>query len=255
MGRILKGARLIDGKWIVSAEPAEELVAGPAPDADVPLEAPPLDLEALRAAAQAEADRLIAAAQAEAEGLRETARQEGYQAGFLQGEGTARAQWQAHIEALAAEAQTLLAARKTWFQAAESEVVRLALMVAERIVHRTARDPEAVAALVRALLAHLGDAAVTRIRVHPSDAAGLAGLPELQGVSLKADPAVGLGGVVVETLTGRIDARFATQFRELAAAVLMTDPAEDPVLGPALSELAAPLEAVVPAADARWKPV
>ncbi|MNU05933.1 hypothetical protein D3C72_2509230 [compost metagenome] len=61
--------------------------------------------------------------------------------------------------------------------------------------------------------------------------------------------------MIVETLTGRVDGRFATQFRELASSVLLTDPEEDPVLAPLVSELEAPLEVTIPAAEPAWKPV
>ena len=254
MGRILKGAELRDGKWVVPTPHSDEVVPA---DLDAPPGAaePEIDREALLAAAQAEAERLLTAAAQEAERMREAARQEGYQQGFIQGELDGRQQWQEKVQAVAAEGQALLDQRKRWFRDAETDVVRLALLVADRILHREARNREVLVALIQSTLVHLEDAGVVRLRVHPSDASGLAGLLNLTDVEIKPDATIGLGGVVFETLTGRVDGRFVTQFRELASAVLMTDPEEDPVLAPVLTELEAPLEARIPAAEPTWKPV
>lgn len=254
MGRILKGAELRDGKWVVPAPRNTEVVPAELQAPETPAE-PEIDLEALLAEAQADAERIRAAAVAEAEQLREAARQEGYQQGFSQGDADGRAQWQAHVQQAALEAQGLVAQRKTWFQQAEADVLRLALLTAERILHREARNRDVILALIQSALTHLEDAVIVRIRVHPADAPGLAERLALPGVELKADPAMGLGGVVIETPTGRVDGRFVTQFRELASSILMTDPEEDPVLGPVLAELDASLETRIPAAEPTWKTV
>ena len=254
MGRILKGAELRDGKWVVPTPRSVEVVPADLAAPEVAAE-PEVDLAALLAEAQAEAERILAAASQEAERLREAARQEGYQQGFSQGENDGRQQWQVRVQELASEAQALLDQRKRWFQDAEKDVAKLALLVADRILHRDARNRDMVVALIQSTLVHLEDAAVVRIRVHPSDAPGLAGSLNLPEVEIKPDATVGLGGAVLETLTGRVDGRFVTQFRELASAVLMTDPDADPVLAPVLTELEAPLEARIPAAEPAWKSV
>ncbi len=252
MGRILKGAKLIDGKWVVSAS------LDPLPES-LPLEPSGLpvvseaDLEAQLASARAEADDIVAAAHVEADALREAARLQGYQEGLARGESEGQGLWQARVQALSEEARTLVSARKAWFQAAETDVLRLALLCAERILHREARDREALVSLIRDSLVELGDAAIVRIRVHPADAPGLSAHLGLRGIELKADPALGLGGAIFETETGRIDARYATQFREMASAILLSDPAEDPALAPAIAELGAPCETSSPVAEPAWK--
>ena len=255
MGRILKGAQLRDGKWVVPAPRDSEVVPATLDAVPEPPPEPEIDLAALLAEAQAEAERMLAAAAAEAERVREAARQEGYQQGFVQGDADGRAQWQAQVQQVAAEARNLVEQRKHWLQDSETDVLKLSLLTAERILHCEARNREGVVALIQSVLQYLGDAAIVRIRVHPSDAAGLASALSLPGVELKADAALGLGGVIVETPTGRVDGRFVTQFRELASSILMTDPEEDPVLGPVLAELDAPLEARIPAAEPTWKTV
>lgn len=254
MGRILKGAELRDGKWVVPTPRSLEVVPADLAAPEAAAE-PEIDLAALLAEAQAEAERVLTAAAQEAERLREAARQEGYQQGFSQGEADGRQQWQAHVQGVAAEAQTLLDQRKRWFKDAEADVAKLALLVADRILHRDARNRDVLLALIQSTLVHLEDAALVRIRVHPADAPGLAGTLNLPDVEIKPDPTVGLGGAVFETLTGRVDGRFVTQFRELASAVLMADPDADPVLAPVLAELEAPLEARIPAAEPLWKTV
>ncbi len=255
MGRILKGAQLRDGKWVLPTPQDTEVVPAVLEEPDTLAVEPEVDLGALLAEAQAEAERVLASAHAEAERIREAARQEGYQMGLAQGDAEGRSQWQDQVQALVAETRALVASRKAWLQESEDDVIRLALLTAERILHREARDRGMLVSLIHGTLEHLGDAAIVRIRVHPADASGLAGYLNLPGVEIKPDPAIGLGGVIVETLTGRVDGRFATQFRELASSVLLTDPEEDPVLAPLVSELEAPLEVTIPAAEPAWKPV
>lgn len=255
MGRILKGAKLIDGKWVVAAPVSDEVESVALELPEEVVAEPSVDLDALIAEAQAQADLLLASARAEAERLKEAARQEGYQQGFAQGDSEGRAQWQAQVQAIAAEAQALVERRRAWLQEVESDVLRLALITAERILHREAREREALASLIHGVLSQLADEAIVRIRVHPADAPSLAdtlGNPEIE---IKPDPAIGLGGAVFETPTGRVDARFATQFRELAASILLSDPEADPVLAPVLSDLQGALEVSIPAAERAWKPV
>lgn len=254
MGRILKGAQLRDGKWVVAAPPDPNVVAADLEEPESPPE-PEVDLEALVAEAQAQAAQILAAAQAEAEAIRAAARQEGYQQGFSEGSAEGRQAWQERIQALASEAQSLLDRRRAWYRDAEQDVVRLALLSAERILQREARNREALTSILHAALEHLADAAIVRIRVHPDDAPGLAaaiGLPKLE---IKPDPGIGVGGAIIETLTGRVDARFVTQFRELAASVLMMEPEDDPIVAPVVAELQKGIERKVPAAEPKWKRV
>lgn len=283
MGKILKGATLVDGKWIISANPQSAEIAPPeAPEPVAEPAAPPdpmIDLEALFAQAQAEIDRTMAEARAEAERLREAARKEGHEEGYAKGEAQGMAEWKVRVEAVAQEAASLVEARKSWLRDAEADVVRLALLTAERILYKEARDPETVRALIHGVLQQLGDESVVRLKVSPSDAPGLLENPPLPGVPIIADPLVGMGGVAIEAQASKVDARFALQFREMAAAILMTEPEDDPVLAPALEALQtpldvpqapapqasvetshapmlpAPLESTIPAADPAWKPV
>ena len=254
MGRILKGAQLRDGKWVVAAPVDPDLVAAELEEPEAPPE-PTIDFEALMAEAQAQAAQVIAAAQADADRIREAARQEGYQQGFAQGDADARHQWHAHVQSLAADAQDLVDRRRIWLRDAERDVLRLALLTAERILHREARNREALAALLHAALEQLADAAIVRIRVNPADATGLAAALGMPGLEVKPDAGIGVGGVIIETPTGRVDGRFVTQFRELAASVLMTDPEDDPVLAPVLDELQQSRELKIPAAEPSWKTV
>lgn len=257
MARILKGAQLIDGNWVVSANPAPpvELLEGEEPEPTPP----PIDTEALlakaMASAQREAEKLIEAARVEAETIRETARQEGYAAGRAQGETEGKQAWLSKVQEVAAGAQSHVDDRKAMLQEVEADVVRLALITAERILQREARSREAVVSLIHGALSQLGDETVLRLRVHPSDLAGLAGYLDMPHGEIKPDASVGLGGVVFETHAGKVDARFVTQFRELAYAVLMADPEEDPLLAPSVQALQSSLESKVPAAESAWKPV
>ena len=108
-------------------------------------------------------------------------------------------------------------------KAAESEVVELALAVAERIVERELRtDPSAVRAVVRAALEEIAALPIAQVRVHPDDLALLdtaratvipPGLdPQIPVV---ADPHVERGGCIVDTTSGLVDAQPKTRLVEI----------------------------------------
>jgi type III secretion protein L len=171
------------------------------------------EAQRLREDAAREASGLVAAARAEADAVREAAAAAGRE------EGMARA------SELCARAGAL---RDEVFAAAEAELVELAFAIAARVLALAVeRAPAAVVEVARRAL----EAARQRIEItvlaHPEDVAALRmaepqlveELERARRISIREHPAVGRGGVIVETEVGTIDGRLDSQLAALRRAV------------------------------------
>jgi flagellar biosynthesis/type III secretory pathway protein FliH len=167
---------------------------------------------AIRARAEEEAARLLAEAGREVALLRERAIAEGRQ------EGLARA---------AADLAAAAAARDRLLAAAPGDLLDAAASLAERILDReVSRDEAAVVAMAERALADVRGLRRVVLRAHPDDvprlrAAGpaLGAAAETGAVSLRGDPGLRRGGVVVETEGGDVDARLDVQVEALRRAL------------------------------------
>ncbi len=149
--------------------------------------------EAIVAAARAEAVRIEAAARAEADACREAR----------------EAADRCERERLRAEV--------------DEEVVGLALAVAAKVLAVAVEDPRAARESARRALRQVPGRGRCALRCHPADAGGLrSSADELWGpgvpgtLDIRPDPAMGRGGVLVETDAGVVDARIEEQLRALA---------------------------------------
>ena len=105
----------------------------------------------------------------------------------------------------------------------EDDLVDLALLIAESLV---TGDPEARLRFTRGMASQalqlLDKAETIRLRVHPSERAGVdqavqsAGADVARRVSIIDDISVGAGGVIAECELGRVDATFAEALRNIA---------------------------------------
>lgn len=103
---------------------------------------------------------------------------------------------------------------------AERDTVKLAVVIARRILHRElAVDPEAVLGLVKAAFAKVEARETHRLRVSPADAAlllehrGKLDLPP--AVEIAADSSLARGSAIFETSRGELDASIDTQLAEI----------------------------------------
>lgn len=164
-------------------------------------------------AADRQAAEILARAAAEAEDARSRGYAEGYE------EGLARA-----TEVLA----TAHAERDALLAGVEREAVEVALGAAEKILGREVVERGAAADIVAQALGAVRRARRVRVRVSPEDLPTLraqepalvARLAQGAGFELAEDPAVARGGCVVETESGRVDARLETQLAALRRALL-----------------------------------
>jgi flagellar assembly protein FliH len=154
----------------------------------------------------------------------ESQAREAYQKGVQQGEANARqnyaAQNESSLQRLARTIEEISGLRQRSRYAAEQDVVKLALAIARRIVHRELTiDPATILGLVKAALGSMDMRELHRIRIHPGQADTVRrhletmGLP--QRCEVVADPALERGAAILETNHGTLDASVDTQFEEI----------------------------------------
>lgn len=220
-----------------------------APDREASLPEPQIDWNALRADAEAIVDRAASDAgemirQAQAAALRlvelaeahgitieEESRTNGYDAGFAQGKAAADADMTEMVHTLHSLMASLREQRAATIESAEPEIVRLAMSIAERVVHdQISADPNVVVENVRSALTRLVSREVVTLRVHPSDLEtmrqhrdAIVAVSDVEHLRIVEDQRVDRGGVVVETDAGTIDAKIATQLREARRAIRADD--------------------------------
>lgn len=202
-----------------SAELGSPVVAAP------PLVPTAADPNAELSAARAEAERIVAEAQARASECERQARERGLaEARARADEELARAV-EPLRQQLAQTIEELTSLRGLVVARAERDMVKLALEIAKRVVHReVVVDGEVALTLARVALARIHSRAQVRLHLAPEDltyvAARLESLGEGCSVELVEDRAVGRGGCLVETEMGDIDARIERQFAEVERSLL-----------------------------------
>jgi flagellar assembly protein FliH len=191
-----------------------------------------VDLEAVRA--EAEAIRLKAIQ--DAERIREQARREGYQRGYDDGyhDGAREAQQRADaelqqtLETLRAHLQQVIQGvhtqQEAYLKHAEAQMLDLALEVARKVVREELKlQPAHVLAIVRDTLRRVQGFGRLRIRVNPLDVdllrqnrpSLLQVVDGVEGIEIVEDRRVDQGGCVIETEQGVYDARIRTQLGEI----------------------------------------
>lgn len=109
----------------------------------------------------------------------------------------------------------------------ETEVVELALEIAKKIVGReVSRDRDIICALVKIALGKLHNRSIAEVRLNPEDFLFVQTHREKLGfrgaLELVEDASITVGGCLIHTETGDIDARIESQFDEIAFGLLET---------------------------------
>ena len=144
----------------------------------------------------------------------------GFEKGRAAGEQEASTRLKLAIERFASGADQLATTRKQFRHDAETDVVKLALAIARRVLHREINaDPSAVLGLVKAALEKVDSREVERIRVNPTDAPlVVAQIRQLQPATqfeVVPDSRLERGAAIVETARGSLDASVETQLDEI----------------------------------------
>jgi len=150
--------------------------------------------------------------------------QTAYRTGLQEGDAAARQQFGAQADSslsrVARTIEELSGLRQRFRHEAEAEVVKLAIAIARRVLHRELTvDADALLGIVKAALEKLDSRELHRIRIHPDSAASLRQHLERIGVPARievtADPALERGAVIFETVRGALDASIDTQLSEI----------------------------------------
>ncbi len=139
--------------------------------------------------------------------------------GEAHGRQQAQAELQPVIQKLAAAIHETAELRGRLREQAESDLVRLAIAIARKILGREiTSDPEAIAGVVKASLDRLRGQELLRVRLHPDCKAKVAESLSRFGASraeVVGDPGCDRGSVIFETTRGNLDASIDTQLREI----------------------------------------
>jgi flagellar assembly protein FliH len=292
MGRVVKGAQLRGERYVLEvpeiAVPVEEALLSDdfasldeygfpgddlltdAPLASAPAE-PAFDVEAVRAQAQALLDdaarnaeellgdahnrarALIEDAAARADTIAQDARKRGHDEGFTQGREAADRDVNDMLVTMRGLLEMARAERHKLIEGAEPELVRLALGIAERVLHQqVALDRGVVVEMAKTAIARLIERDSVTVRVNPADLERmrehrdeLIAIGDIRNLRVVEDQRVDRGGVVVDTDAGTIDARISTQLEEARKVLHIED---DIVVEPAPDVL--PMSGDLPATRA-----
>jgi flagellar assembly protein FliH len=154
-----------------------------------------------------------------------TLERDAFAKGFAQGERAgaeaAAKRGDAMLRRLTQTLEEMTELRTQMIRQTEQQLVRLALAVARRLVHREiALDPDLLVAIARVAMDRLGEMANVTVRLNPEDFSATAGSRERQWkgsqVTVVADARLPRGGCRIESDFGSVDASVDAQLQELA---------------------------------------
>ena len=193
-------------------------------------------LDDARARAKAVIDEAVRSAQ----GVQDAARADGHGAGMAEGKAEAERQMNDMLATMRNIVDMARAERRKVIETAEPELVRLAMDIAERVIHpQIALDPTVVIEMTKAAMGRLLDKETITVRVNPADLERVRGhrdeilaIGDVKHLRVLEDNRVDRGGIVMETESGTLDARVVTQVKE-ARRILHIDDDDDIEVQPA----------------------
>jgi flagellar assembly protein FliH len=146
------------------------------------------------------------------------------QAGRAEGEAATRQRLEAPLvqaaQRLSERVEEIAGLRRKLRREAEEDLVRLAVAIARRVIHRElSADPGAILGVVKAALDKVDARELLRIRVNPQDVGVVSeairerNIPDQVDVS--ADTSLERGGLILETPRGSLDASVESQLTEI----------------------------------------
>jgi flagellar assembly protein FliH len=155
---------------------------------------------------------------------RDRIQQEAYHRGFTEGKTVGReqaaAELQSVLDQLGRSLATLSSLRSRIRGEAEGDLLKLAISIARRVLHRELTlDPESMEGLIRVALDKLQSRELCRVRVHPDQEQvirkSLERFSNSQKVELITDSSLQCGDVLFETVHGNLDASIESQLGEI----------------------------------------
>lgn len=147
-------------------------------------------------------------------------RQDAFQEGVKHGHEEALNEIKKANDRLAHTLRDLIALKRRLRSEAETDVVKLSLAIAKRILHRELNaDPDSIQGVVYAGLQKLQNREITVVRICPSALDSVRAALEKAGampaISIVPDPKLRNGDIIFETSLGNLDASIETQLLEV----------------------------------------
>ncbi|MFH1537388.1 MAG: FliH/SctL family protein [bacterium] len=168
----------------------------------------------------------------------ESGYKEGYQKGYSKGKEAAAEESKNGILMLNRVTDELGAHKREVLAEAQDDIIRMAMAVAERILHKEIMtDPMAVVSVVKNAIGKVSFKKRFVINVNPLDIEVLqkasseiaALLDSVESLKFRPDPKVEAGGCIIQTESGTVDAQVNRQFQEIRDQVLATIEEKKPV--------------------------
>jgi flagellar assembly protein FliH len=185
------------------------------------------DPESMRAAEEAmhaalEEAAALRARVEELESLAQVRAEDGFRKGVAAGESKEReraaAEQTSALDRMGQAIGEIAGLRHRLRQEAESDLVRLAIAIARRVLHREVSvDPDALEGVVSVALDKLRSAEILRVRTHPLHAASISAQLERRGLKISVEAVATLepGSVDLETARGSLDGSMTAQLMEV----------------------------------------
>lgn len=164
----------------------------------------------------------LAAPAIDSELIAREAYEKGFQEGELTGRQTAEKPIEAAMKRYADSFVEISSLKPSLYAQAEHEVVKLAIEIARKIVHREIQvDRNIIQTFVRVALSHVTEKSSVKVNLNPVDYKYVMecrdelGQTEGSDLLFQSDNSIEQGGCLVETKCGNIDARIEEKFREV----------------------------------------
>lgn len=181
--------------------------------------------EELLEEAQKQADEIIARAEQNSEAIEQAAQEKGLQKVEEIVQEKVNENLNEIRENLSNTIENLTALETNIIEQLDDDLVKLALEIAKKVVRREVSiDREIALTLVQVSLKRLQDRTIAEVHLHPEDFAYVeANREKLKfrgSIELVADDSISIGGCLIHTETGDIDARLQSQFDEISHGLL-----------------------------------
>ncbi len=194
--------------------------------------------------AKEEASRMIKEATEQVEEIeknaqvvQDNAKREGYKEGYQEGVENAIKDGNVEVRNMVEKLKKILGEtinkRNDIIDVSEAQIIDIAVLIAKRVVKMiTEKDKNVVVRNIQEALRRVKGRARVTIRVNIDDLEVSARhkdefyqmLDKIEGVTILEDPNVDIGGCIIETDFGDIDARISTQLNEIETAIKEVEP-------------------------------
>lgn len=175
--------------------------------------------------ARRRADELIADASTELADVRAEGYRLGRESGYRDGMTEARAELADAMTVVQAAALSAQKVRDQLLASTEREIVELVIEAVHTVIGtRVESDPAFVLQTVERAMQRLGNQNVVRLRVNPADLSVVSSHLDTRGgvaqpFEVFGDGSIGIGGCIIDTAAGEIDARLDVQLDALTRAL------------------------------------